>query len=134
MKKLFLFIVFFIVFIVLFSITAVDSEAKKDSLLVRIFEILRAKIGSGPDEIGAITPPEANPEGPMSFALGNEGEIYILDQLNSRIQVFKNKKCIRTIPLPTETAFLDIELLPGNKIAILDNLIKKSNLYFKLRR
>ena len=126
MKKLFLFIVFFIVFIVLFSITAVDSEEKKDSLSVRVFEILRAKIGSGPDEIGAITPSEANPEGPMSFALGNEGEIYILDQLNSRIQVFKNKKRTRTIPLPTETAFSDIELLLGDKIVLLDNIIKKA--------
>ena len=71
-------------------------------------------------------PPEANPEGPMSFALSKDGEIYILDQINYRIQVFKDKKRIRTIPVPTKTAFLDIELLPGNKIAILDNLIKKA--------
>jgi len=40
--------------------------------------------------------------------------------------VFKNKKRIRTIPLPTETAFSDIELLPSYRIVLLDNLIKKA--------
>jgi len=118
--------VIFIVVIVLLFITTLYSGEKKEGLSVEIFEILRAKIGSGPDEIGAIMPPEANPEGPMSFALSKDGEIYILDQINYRIQVFKDKKRIRTIPVPTKTAFLDIELLPGNKIAILDNLIKKA--------
>lgn len=34
--------------------------------------MVKAKIGSGPEEIGAIIPSEASPLGPMSFALGKE--------------------------------------------------------------
>jgi hypothetical protein len=54
-------------------------------------QVVRAACGSGPDDVLNIVPHEAMPEGPMSFALGNNGEIYILDQLNLRIQVFRNR-------------------------------------------
>jgi hypothetical protein len=103
-----------------------EKKDKKTFIRAKVKDVVRAKIGAGPNDIGEITPPEANPEGPMSFALGKDGEIYILDQINSRIQVFKDKKRIRTIPLPTETAFSNIELFPDDRIALLDNLIKKA--------
>ena len=84
-------------------------------------EILRVPIGSGPDEIGVITPDEGNPEGPMSFALGKNEEIYILDQINFRIQVYKNNVRVETIPLPADT-YDDLNLCPDGTIAILDSL------------
>lgn len=92
---------------------------------VREYKVLSVKHGPGPDEIGVITPSEANPEGPMSFAPGKNEEIYILDQINKRIQVFKQGRRIKTIPIPEET-FIDIELLPDGKIALLDSIVKKS--------
>ncbi len=94
----------------------------------RVVEEIGARFGSGLNDIGIITPKEANPEGPMSFALGKNGEISILDQINSRIQVFKEGKRIRTIPIPFKT-FMDIDVLPDGKIALLDNLVKKA-VYF----
>lgn len=88
--------------------------------------VVKARIGSGPEEIGAIAPPEAAPFGPMSFALGKGGEIYILDQLNSRVQVFQKGKRTKTIPIPAETFFMDIGLTPDGKIVLLDFTDKKS--------
>lgn len=88
--------------------------------------VVKAKIGSGPNEIGAITPPEAEPLGPMSFALGQGGEIYILDQLNSRVQVFQKGKRTKSIPLPGDTFFKDIGLTSEGKIVLLDSDVKAS--------
>lgn len=71
------------------SITS-EQKVKKDIKVIST-DIVNVKFGSDPDDIGIITPKEANPEGPMSFALGDKGEIYILDQVNSRIQCFREK-------------------------------------------
>jgi hypothetical protein len=89
--------------------------------------VVRASFGSGPDELGHRVPQEAMPEGPMSFALGSNDEIYVLDQLNSRVQVFKNKSRIRTISIPdnNESYFKDIALTKDGKIVLLDPLLKK---------
>lgn len=88
-------------------------------------EVLKAKMGSKIDEIGVYYPPEAAPEYPESFAIGKNEEIYILDKANERIQVFKNVKRIKTIPIPFES-FEDIALTPDGKIVLLDNIVKNS--------
>lgn len=87
--------------------------------------VVRARIGSGPEDLGVIMPEEANPEGPMSFVVGSAGEIYVLDQTNARIQVFKNGKYLKTIKIP-DAVYSDLELLPGGRIALLDSLVKKA--------
>lgn len=101
----------------------VMAQAQAESSL-KGQEVLRVRIGSGPGELGVVTPEEANPEGPMSFAVGSGGEIYVLDQTNSRIQVFKEGQLLLTIPIPG-SVFIDIELLPGGLIALLDNVVDK---------
>ncbi len=97
----------------------------KEHIKVSIIEVVRVRAGSGADKIGISTPKEGNPEGPMSFAIGEKGEIYILDQINSRIQCFKGGKRIKTTPIPSDT-FMDIALTQDGKIILLDNAIKKS--------
>jgi len=92
---------------------------------VSVAEVVRARFGAGPDALGITTPKEANPEGPMSFALGRNGEIYILDQVNSRIQVFRNGRRRRTIRIRGQT-FADIDVTPDKKIVLLDNSVKKA--------
>lgn len=109
------------------NIRAFCQDKKPETLKTKTTEVLRIKAGAGSDNIGVILPDEANPEGPMSFALGKEGEIYILDQLNFRIQVFKNNKRIKTIPLPKDKSvdFKDIEITPDNKIALAGEFFKE---------
>ena len=100
------------------------SGTKYEEIKINEREILNVNQGTGENEIGVITPSEANPEGPMSFAIGKNEEIYILDQLNKRIQAFKEKK-IKTISIPGKT-FKDIELISDDKILLLDTEFKKS--------
>jgi hypothetical protein len=90
-------------------------------------EVVRANYGSGPDDLGHCIPQEALPEGPKSFALGSKDEIYVLDQINSRVQVFKDKTRIRTIPIPDnwDSDFEDIALTKDGKIVLLDTSLKK---------
>lgn len=87
--------------------------------------VARAAYGSGPNQIGISSPEEANPEGPMSFALGPDGKIYILDQVNARIQVFHGGAPTETIPVPART-FVDIDRTPDGKLVLMDNLVKKA--------
>lgn len=102
------------------------SLEKVKSLKVIKKEVLQAKFGSKADEIGVYFPPEARPLYPESFALSKSGEIYILDTANKRIQIFKNGKRIKTIPLPSEGYFEDISLTQDGRIIVLDNINEKS--------
>lgn len=121
----------FTVFLLLFLISPVQAENKNIKILeTKSTEVVKAKAGSGPENIGVITPSEANPEGPMSFAIGKDEEIYILDQLNSRIQVFKNNKKTKTIFLPKDNsvAFRDIEITPDNKLILAGEFFKEGRI------
>ncbi len=100
--------------------TIIDVKTSKLAALPEV-EQVRAKIGSGPDEFAT-----SGPNGPMSFVISKAGEFYILDQENSRIQVFKNNKWIKTIPINIPRFYAhDIELLPDNRIALMDNVVGK---------
>lgn len=103
------------------------EEKGQKKLNTKKHEILKVKAGSDVDSIGIITPQEASPEGPTSFAIGKDGDIYILDQLNFRIQVFKNNKRVKTIPIPKDKSlyFKDIELTPENKIVLAGEYFKE---------
>lgn len=81
--------------------------------------VLSAAWGSGPDDLGVATPSEANPEGPMSFALGADGTLFVLDQRNRRIQVFADGKRRRSLPLERET-WIDLDAAPDGGLALLD--------------
>ncbi len=82
--------------------------------------VLSAVWGSGPDELGVATPSEANPEGPMSFALGADGNLFVLDQRNRRIQVFAAGKRKQSFPLERET-WVDLDAAADGSLALLDN-------------
>ncbi|MGB9863649.1 MAG: hypothetical protein ACPLPQ_07570 [Candidatus Saccharicenans sp.] len=107
-----------------FGMIAGGQEVKKSGATAQVQEILRVPIGSGQTELGVVTPEEANPEGPMSFAVSPAGELYILDQTNSRIQVYEGGQWKKTIPIPSAT-YSDLELLPEGRIALLDSAVKK---------
>jgi len=87
-------------------------------------EVVRAAIGSGQGQIGVDTAQEAWSSGPMSFAVASNGEIFVLDQHNSRIQVYLNNAWLRAIPIGG-TTYVDMDLMKNGGFALLDNLVKK---------
>jgi hypothetical protein len=89
-------------------------------------EVIRASWGTGPDQLGISIPEEANPEAPTSFAVSDGGSIYILDQLNERIQVFDAAGTrTNTIAIPGPT-FSDIDLGLSGRIILLDQWREKA--------
>ncbi|MDR7427002.1 MAG: hypothetical protein QN175_11435 [Armatimonadota bacterium] len=108
-----------------FTLLSFFPEDVSQAQEVRGVEVVRARFGAGPDALGVITPREGNPEGPMSFDLGRNGEIFVLDQVNSRVQVFRAGERRRTIRIPGQT-FVDVAIASANRIVLLDNLVKKA--------
>lgn len=119
-------LVLLIAFLSIVLCNEASSLEKIKSLRVIKKEVIQAKFGSKADEIGVYFPPEARPLYPESFALSKSGEIYILDTANKRIQIFKNGKRIKTIPLPSEGYFEDIAITQDGRIIVLDNINEKS--------
>jgi hypothetical protein len=82
--------------------------------------VFKTPWGSGPTELNHNIPQEASPEGPMSFAVDDSGRIFVLDQVNKRIQVYSSAgKHIKTIPLPGLT-FSDIDIGESGNLFLLD--------------
>lgn len=88
--------------------------------------LLRAKWGSGEGELGRSRPNEANPEGPMSLAVGPNGETYVLDQVNGRIvRIGKDGKVLGTIPSPVK-APQEIAVAKDGSLLVADRLVDKA--------
>ncbi len=63
--------------------------------------------GSANGQIGAFTSGEGGVEGPMSFAIANDGRLAILDQVNSRVQIFDtNGQWQQSITVPRTASHL----------------------------
>ncbi len=86
-------------------------------------EVLRVPWGSDEGQLGYV--PDI-PEGPASFFVGFAEQIFILDQLNSRVQVYQDGSHRGTIPVPTGYYFQDIDLSQDNDLILLDRRFKKA--------
>jgi hypothetical protein len=91
----------------------------------RVEIVFRAAWGSGPAELGHSRPQEGNPEGPMSFAVDRSGRVLVLDQVNSRVQVFAGGTFAPSVPLPADT-FQDIDVGPRGDLVLLDRLARQA--------
>lgn len=88
--------------------------------------VFKTPWGEGPTELNHMIPEEANPEGPMSFTIDNSGRIFVLDQVNKRVQVYdKTGKHIKTIPIPSVT-FSDIAIGDSGNLFLLDRFVYKT--------
>lgn len=88
--------------------------------------VFKTPWGSGETELNHMIPEEASPEAPMSFAIDNSGKIFVLDQVNKRVQVFdKTGEHIKTIPLLTYTCS-DIDIGKSGNLFILDQWTGKA--------
>jgi hypothetical protein len=115
--------------------TADKDPAGKKSSPLKVSELMkkqkqeivfRAAYGNGTRQLGCVIPQEAMPEGPMSFAIDNSGNSFILDQLNKRVQVFrKNGKHLRAIPIPNQF-ISDIDIGRSGNLFLLDGYGTKS--------
>ncbi len=88
-------------------------------------DVLRVDIGTAANEIGVSGSEEGNPEGPMSFAVAPDDTIYLLDQVNSRVQIYRNSSWIGSIPVPHPT-FVDMDLTSDGKVVLLDNCVQRA--------
>src|SRR5215468_6799834 len=83
---------------------------------------LDARWGSGAAELGHKLGEEA-PEGPMSLAVGKKGDLWVLDQVNSRIQHYDSTgKLAGSIPVAETTQ--DLALGPHGELFTLDRVGK----------
>ncbi len=88
--------------------------------------------GSGPDALGHNLPDEGASEGPGGLTVGADGQVYVLDQLNQRIQRFKPSGTPNgSIPLP-EGVFDDVELDGDAGFVLLDRFQRASIVYIDL--
>jgi hypothetical protein len=127
------------------------QKQKSTSTIKELIEKQKSEVvfktawGSGETELNHLIPQEASPEGPMSFVIDSSGNIFVLDQINKRVQVYdKTGKHIKTIPIPAVT-FTDIAIGASGNLFLLDqyvyemvvliddkgNILKKINLIGK---
>lgn len=82
---------------------------------------------------GRIDGDESSSEGPMSFAVSADGSIYLLDQVNLRVLVFRPDGSLsREIPIAAAT-YQDIEITRDGRIVLLDRLAQASLLVIDQR-
>ena len=111
-----------------------DSFPKNDTSKARpggvnkVESVVKTPVGSGADAVGTDVPEEGNPEGPASFAVDAQGQVFILDQVNARIQIFAGGKHIGTIALPDVT-YDDIELDGAGGYILLDKSEREAVLF-----
>lgn len=83
--------------------------------------VVSAAWGDGPGQLGVVRTGEQNPEGPMALDVGPGGEVVVLDQVNSRLQVFASGQPPRAVPLPGRT-FQDLALDGRGLVVLLDRV------------
>lgn len=82
--------------------------------------------GSGEGQLGSSRQPEGNPEGPMSFGVGPDGSVWILDQVNQRLVKLDAKgRRLGTIPVPVQAA-QDVVVTKDGSALVMDRLVDKA--------
>lgn len=84
-------------------------------------EVLRGTWGEGPGQFGRRPAIEGALEAPMSLAVGPDGEVVVLDQVNRRVQRFRDGRFVGRVPLPGESA-QDLALTRDGRAVVLDRL------------
>jgi hypothetical protein len=88
-------------------------------------KVFTAKWGGAPGQLGRKEANESSPEGPMSFVVDDRGRALVLDQVNSRVQVFEAGKEPRSLALPGDT-FQDLASTDDDGVVALDRLTTQS--------
>jgi outer membrane protein assembly factor BamB len=86
--------------------------------------VIKGAWGGKPGEFGRERDPEANAEVPMAIAAGKNGELLVVDQINHRVQRFKNGEPVGSIPIGDTVH--DLAVAPDGRMVVLDRLVDKS--------
>jgi len=85
--------------------TAIGSKPYKGKMIA-----VEIPYGSGKGEVGVVDAGEGAMSGPPSFTVDEKGNIYILDPLNKRIQIFSSHGgYLSSIPLKTEACDIAVD-------------------------
>lgn len=89
---------------------ASDDKGNRPSTSGTTKPVVSVPVGGAPEAIGIDLPEEGSPEGPASFVVDAAGTVHILDQVNFRIQVYKQSgELLGSVPISSNN-FEDIEL------------------------
>ena len=82
-----------------------DAGAPSAERVTRAAGVLLVKgaWGSGPGQFGRKRDPESAPEMPMAILAGAVGEVSILDQVNRRVQRFKDGRALPPLSFGSDT-------------------------------
>ncbi len=86
--------------------------------------VVEGPFGQGQGQFGDSEQEEANPEAPMSLAAAGE-DVFVLDQQNTRVQVFRGAKVVREFPIPSPT-IQELALLDDQNVVLMDRLVTKT--------
>lgn len=88
--------------------------------------VIEGKKGRGPGEFGITL--DGEPRGPQSFTVDGQGNIYILDQINSRVQVFgENGLYLREIAVPSSADTISVD--GAGNVFVLDQTLGTISVY-----
>ncbi len=87
----------------------VGAPAKRPARpAAKLVQVIHAPWGNKLGELGHEIPMEAAPLGPTSFVVDEQGNVHVLDAVNSRVVVFERDTAVRTVALAQDT-FQDID-------------------------
>lgn len=87
--------------------------------------VLRGRWGGGPGQFGRRREAESSPEGPMALHAGRAGELLILDQVNRRVERYKDGARTSSLSMGGDT-LQDVAVGAEGRIALLDRFVDKS--------
>lgn len=95
--------------------TKASTTPARPAATAKLLPVLHAGWGNKLGELGHEIPMEAAPLGPTSFVVDEQGNVHVLDAVNSRVVVFERGTATRAVALSQDT-FQDIDFRsPGPK-------------------
>ena len=86
--------------------------------------VVQGSWGGGLGQFGRKKAAESSPEGPMGLSVAPDGSVLIVDQVNRRIERYRDGKPVSTTPIGGDTV-QDLALLPEGRLAVLDRFVDK---------
>ncbi|MFO0579560.1 MAG: hypothetical protein U1A78_36645 [Polyangia bacterium] len=87
--------------------------------------VVRGTWGSAPGQFGRRREAESSPEGPMALWAGAPGELLVLDQINRRVERYRDGRRVGGLLAGGDT-MQDLAVGPEGRVALLDRFVDKS--------